>query len=206
MTLGEAVAAGLRHEAGTLTKAMLSDTPAMDIVNDHLIPALDKAGVDFEQGKSFLPQLISSASAAQAAFEVIKTALCEENAAPVNRGCIVLATVKGDIHDIGKNIVRILLENYGYQVIDLGKDVPPEAVCEAVSAHNAPLAGLSALMTTTLPAMEETIRLLRERCPDCKIVVGGAVLTAEYAAKIGADFYAKDAKETVDIAKQVIAG
>ncbi|MBE6825987.1 MAG: homocysteine methyltransferase [Ruminococcus sp.] len=206
MTLGEAVAAGLRHEAGTLTKAMLSDIPAMDIVNDHLIPALDKAGVDFEQGRSFLPQLISSASAAQAAFEVIKTALCEENAAPVNRGCIVLATVKGDIHDIGKNIVRILLENYGYQVIDLGKDVPPEAVCEAVTAHNAPLAGLSALMTTTLPAMEETIRLLRERCPDCKIVVGGAVLTAEYAAKIGADFYAKDAKETVDIAKQVIAG
>ncbi len=205
MTLGEAVAAGLRHEAGELTKAMLSDTPAMDIVNDHLIPALDKAGVDFEQGKSFLPQLISSASAAQAAFEVIKHALCEENAAPVNRGCIVLATVKGDIHDIGKNIVKILLENYGYQVIDLGKDVPPEAVCEAVTAHKAPLAGLSALMTTTLPAMEETIRLLQERCPDCKVVVGGAVLTAEYAAKIGADFYAKDAKETVDIARQVIA-
>ncbi len=205
MTLGDAIAAGLRHEAGALTKAMLADIPAMDIVNDHLIPALDKAGADFEQGKSFLPQLISSASAAQAAFEVIKTALCEQNAAPVERGVIVLATVKGDIHDIGKNIVKILLENYGYRVIDLGKDVPYEAVADAAEQHHAPLVGLSALMTTTLPSMEATIRLVKERCPDCKIVVGGAVLTADYAAKIGADFYAKDAKETVDIAKQVIA-
>ncbi len=205
MTLGEAVAAGLRHEAGELTKALLADTPAMDIVNDHLIPALDKAGLDFEQGKSFLPQLISAATAAQAAFEVIKTALSENSEAPVNRGVIVLATVKGDIHDIGKNIVKILLENYGYQVIDLGKDVPPETVVEATSSHHAPLVGLSALMTTTLPAMAETIALLKARCPAAKIVVGGAVLTADYAEKIGADFYAKDAKETVDIAKQVIA-
>lgn len=204
MTLSDAVAAGLRHEAGELTKAMLSEVPAMEVVNEHLIPALDKAGMDFEQGRSFLPQLISSASAAQAAFEVIKSALCEQNAAPVERGVIVLATVKGDIHDIGKNIVKILLENYGYRVIDLGKDVPCEAVADAAEQHHAPLVGLSALMTTTLPSMEATIGLLKERCPDCKIVVGGAVLTADYAAKIGADFYAKDAKETVDIAKQVI--
>lgn len=203
MTLESAILSGLKSEAGSLTGKLLESSEPMQIVNEMLIPALDKAGADFESGKIFLPQLISSASAAQAAFEVIKSHLCESNGESVSRGTIVLATVKGDIHDIGKNIVKILLENYGYEVIDLGKDVPYEAVAEATERSHAPLVGLSALMTTTLPSMEATIQLLHERCPWCKTVVGGAVLTADYAEKIGADFYAKDAKETVDIAKQI---
>ena len=175
----------------------------MELVNAELIPALDKAGAEFETGKMFLPQLLSAASAAQAAFEVIKAHLSEHSGETVSHGTIVLATVKGDIHDIGKNIVKILLENYGYEVVDLGKDVPYEAVVEATERTHAPLVGLSALMTTTLPSMERTIALLHERCPWCKTVVGGAVLTADYAARIGADFYAKDAKETVDVAKKI---
>ena len=203
MSLGAAIAAGLKSEAASLTKTMLADTDPMVIVNEHLIPALDAADAEFEQGKIFLPQLISAASAAQGAFEEIKTHLSEHSDGTVNRGTIVLATVKGDIHDIGKNIVKILLENYGYQVIDLGKDVPYEDVVKATEQYHAPLVGLSALMTTTLPSMEGTIRLLREHCPWCQTVVGGAVLTPDYAEKIGADFYAKDAKETVDIAKRV---
>ncbi len=206
MSLAAAITAGLKAEAGTLTQQLLADTEAMEIVNEHLIPALDQTGAAFEKGQIFLPQLISAASAAQAAFEVIKTYLTEHSGESVNRGTIVLATVKGDIHDIGKNIVKILLENYGYHVIDLGKDVPCEAVAEAAEQSHAPLVGLSALMTTTLPSMEKTIALLRERCPWCKTVVGGAVLTADYAKQIGADFYARDAKETVDIAKQVFQG
>lgn len=203
MTLEAAVSAGLKTEAATITAELLKDTEPMHIVNQFLIPALDKAGAEFEKGKIFLPQLISSASAAQSAFEVIKSYLCEHSTETVNRGTIVLATVKGDIHDIGKNIVKILLENYGYQVIDLGKDVPYEAVADAAEKSHAPLVGLSALMTTTLPSMENTIKLLHERCPWCRTVVGGAVLTADYAEQIGADFYAKDAKETVDIARKV---
>ena len=203
MTLEAAISAGLKSEAGTLTRELLETTEPMAIVNDQLIPALDKAGAAFEQGKIFLPQLISAASAAQSAFEAIKSHLTATSSESVDRGTIVLATVKGDIHDIGKNIVKILLENYGYRVIDLGKDVPYEAVADATEQYHAPLVGLSALMTTTLPSMEGTIDLLHERCPWCKTVVGGAVLTADYAEKIGADFYAKDAKETVDIAKQV---
>ena len=203
MTLEAAISAGLKSEAGTLTQALLETTEPMAIVNDQLIPALDKAGAAFEQGKIFLPQLISAASAAQSAFEAIKSHLTATSSETVDRGTIVLATVKGDIHDIGKNIVKILLENYGYRVIDLGKDVPYEDVADATEKYHAPLVGLSALMTTTLPSMEGTIRLLHERCPWCRTVVGGAVLTADYAEKIGADFYARDAKETVDIAKQV---
>lgn len=203
MTLEAAISAGLRSEAGTLTRTLLETEDPMTIVNEQLIPALDKAGAQFEQGKIFLPQLISAASAAQSAFEAIKSHLTASSSETVDRGTIVLATVKGDIHDIGKNIVKILLENYGYRVIDLGKDVPYEAVAEATEKYHAPLVGLSALMTTTLPSMEGTIRLLRERCPWCQTVVGGAVLTPDYAERIGADFYAKDAKETVDIAKQV---
>ncbi len=203
MTLEAAITAGLKNEAASLTKALLQTTEPMKLVNEQLIPALDKAGGDFEKGKISLPQLISAASAAQGAFEAIKAYLAENSTETVNRGTIVLATVKGDIHDIGKNIVKVLLENYGFQVIDLGKDVPYEAVVEATEQYHAPLVGLSALMTTTLPSMEGTIKLLRERCPWCQTVVGGAVLTADYAEKIGADFYANDAKETVDIAKKV---
>ncbi|MDE6005141.1 MAG: homocysteine S-methyltransferase family protein [Oscillospiraceae bacterium] len=203
INLESAILSGLKSEAGMITKKLLESTEPMVIVNDMLIPALDRAGADFETGKIFLPQLISSASSAQSAFEVIKNYLCKSETESVNRGTIVLATVKGDIHDIGKNIVKILLENYGYEVIDLGKDVPYESVVEATKQSHALLVGLSALMTTTLPSMEATIKLLHEHCPWCKTVVGGAVLTADYAEKIGADFYAKDAKETVDIAKQV---
>ena len=205
MTLGDAISAGLKSEAAQLTAQLLETSPAMEIVNSHLIPALDKAGAEFEAGKIFLPQLISAASAAQSAFEVIRTKLCESGAESVSSGTVVIATVKGDIHDIGKNIVKVLLENYGYKVIDLGKDVDCETVAQAAAEHGAPLVGLSALMTTTLPSMEETIRLVKASCPDCKIMVGGAVLTADYAEKIGADFYAKDAKGAVDIARSVIS-
>ena len=203
--LGDIVAAGLRGEAGAATRALLEEKDPMEIVDQVLIPALDRVGADFEAGRVFLPQLIQSAGAAQAAFEVIRAQMpARPEGEQEARGPIVLATVKGDIHDIGKNIVKVLLENYGYTVIDLGKDVDPEAVVAAAREYGAPLVGLSALMTTTLPSMEETIARLRAAGLPCRVVVGGAVLTAEYAQKIGADFYAKDAKQSVDAARQVI--
>ena len=176
----------------------------MDIVDNVLIPALDQVGADFEQNKVFLPQLIQSAGAAQAAFEVIREKLSSGEGGNVSRGNVVLATVKGDIHDIGKNIVKVLLENYGYTVIDLGRDVDPAAVVEAARKYEAPLVGLSALMTTTLKSMAQTIAQLHDAGLPCKIMVGGAVLTPEYAKEISADFYARDAKESVDIAKRVV--
>ena len=204
-SLGEIVEAGLRGEAGECTRKLLETTEPMAIVDEILIPALDKVGADFETGKVFLPQLIQSAGAAQAAFEVIRRNMpAQSEGTGEEKAPIVLATVKGDIHDIGKNIVKVLLENYGYPVIDLGKDVDPEAVVKAVREYHAPLVGLSALMTTTLRSMEETIALLRQADLSCKVVVGGAVLTPEYASKIGADFYAKDAKQSVDVARRVI--
>jgi 5-methyltetrahydrofolate--homocysteine methyltransferase len=166
-----------------------------------LIPVLDEIGTEFEKGKIFLPQLIMAANTVTASFNEIKRALSGK--AVESKGIVVLATVKGDVHDIGKNIVKVLMENYGYTVIDLGKDVPPEVVADTAKQSGAKLVGLSALMTTTLASMEATIKLIRERGIDCKIVVGGAVLTEEYAAKIGADYYAKDAKQSVDIAKMV---
>ena len=202
ITLAYAIEKGLRDEAASLTEKLLEAEDSMDIINNHLIPALDRAGADFEKGRIFLPQLILSANAAQGCFGVIKAKM-ESGTEQISKGKVVLATVKGDIHDIGKNIVKTLLENYGYTVIDLGKDVAPEAVVSAAREHDVRLVGLSALMTTTLGAMEDTIKLIRENNLDCKIVVGGAVLTADYAEKIGADFYAKDAKETVDVAKKV---
>lgn len=194
---------GLKSEGAKITEELLKTTDSMQIVDDILIPALDKIGEDFEKGVIFLPQLIMSAGVAQGAFEVIRNHMIENNSAPVVKGKVVLATVKGDIHDIGKNIVKVLLENYGYEVIDLGRDVDYQAVVDAAIEHKVKLVGLSALMTTTLCSMEETVKLLREQYPECKVVVGGAVLTPEYAESIGADFYAKDAKETVDIAKKV---
>ena len=204
-TLEQIVAAGLKGEAGPATRRLLETTDAMTVVDEILIPALDRVGADFEAGRVFLPQLIQAAGAAQAAFEVIRGQLsARPGGEGTRKGTIVLATVKGDIHDIGKNIVKVLLENYGYPVVDLGKDVEPAAVVEAAKKHSAPLVGLSALMTTTLGSMEETIRLLREEAVPCKVVVGGAVLTAAYAKRIGADFYAKDAKESVDVAREVI--
>ena len=204
-TLDQIVAAGLKGEAPAATRALLETTEAMTVVDEILIPALDKVGADFEAGRVFLPQLIQAAGAAQAAFEVIREQLSARPGGEGEaKGTIVLATVKGDIHDIGKNIVKVLLENYGYPVVDLGRDVEPAAVVEAAKKHAAPLVGLSALMTTTLGSMEETIRLLRAEQIPCKVVVGGAVLTPDYARRIGADFYAKDAKESVDAARQVI--
>ena len=195
---------GLKVEGAKVTAKLLETQDSMSIVNEILIPALDKVGADFEQGKVFLPQLILSAGVAQSAFEVIKEHLIKNNIASQSKGKIILATVKGDIHDIGKNIVKVLLENYGYTVIDLGKDVDCQAVVNSAIENNVKLVGLSALMTTTLKSMEETIRLLRENKVDCKVMVGGAVLTPDYALKIGADYYSKDAKESVDVARKVL--
>ena len=195
---------GLKEECEKITGELLELYEEMEIINDMLIPALDEVGDKFEKGKMFLPQLILSAEVAKGAFEVIKKKMINKNSAPVSKGKIVLATVKGDIHDIGKNIVKVILENYGYQVIDLGKDVPPQTVVDAIRENDIKLAGLSALMTTTLASMEETIALIHKNNLDCKVVVGGAVLTREYAETIHADFYAKDAKETADIAKKVL--
>lgn len=203
VTLEYAVEHGLKTEAAAAARTLLETEEPMTVVNTRLIPALDVAGSRFESGKIFLPQLIQSAGAAQAAFEVVKEKISTSSGS-VSKGTVVLATVKNDIHDIGKNIVKVLLENYGYTVVDLGRDVPKEQVADAVERHHAPLVGLSALMTTTLGSMAETIALLRQRELPCKVMVGGAVLTADYAASIGADFYARDAKEGVDIARQVI--
>lgn len=174
---------------------MLTDTEPLKIIQEEIIPALDIVGKGFEEKRVYLPQLLMSAEAAKASFEKIKAQMSGEAAA--SKYPIVIATVRGDIHDIGKNIVRLLLENYGFEVIDLGKDVAPQDILEAVVSHHAPAAGLSALMTTTVPAMEETIALLKEKAPWCKVVVGGAVLNGEYADRIGADRYAKEAMETV---------
>ncbi len=204
ITLEYAIDNGLKAEAAKITEELLRNTEAMEIINARLIPVLDKTGTLFEQGKIFLPQLILSAGVAQSCFDVIKSQLAKNNAETVSKGKIVLATVKGDIHDIGKNIVKVLLENYGYTVIDLGKDVEYQTVVDAIKEHGAKLVGLSALMTTTLKSMKETIKLIRESNLECKIMVGGAVLTPEYAQKIGADFYSRDAKETVDIAKKIL--
>lgn len=194
---------GLKHEGAKLTEELLKNNDPMKIINEILIPALDKTGNEFESGKIFLPQLILTAGVAQSCFEVIKNHFAKTGEKSVSKGKIIVATVKGDIHDIGKNIVKVLLENYGYDVIDLGKDVDYKAVLDCAVENNVHLVGLSALMTTTLGSMEKTIKLLRDNNVDCKIMVGGAVLTPEYAKQIGADFYAKDAKESCDIAKKV---
>ena len=192
---------GRRKEAAEAVTAMLAETDAMTVINAHLIPALDEVGARFEAGKLFLPQLIAAVEAAKAGFSAIRALSPAETA---TRGKIVLATVKGDIHDIGKNIVRMLLENYGYAVIDLGRDVEPAAVVAAVAEHRAKLVGLSALMTTTVGAMRETVDALRTAGLDCRVMVGGAVLTAEYADMVGADYYAKDAAEAARIAAEVL--
>lgn len=203
LTLKEAIEKGLKEKSSEITTAMLGENAPLDIVNSHVIPALDDVGKRFEEKKLFLPQLLMSAEAAKASFEVIKAAMAADGNS-VKKGNIVIATVHGDIHDIGKNIVKLLLENYGYNVIDLGKNVPPETVLNAVIENHAPLVGLSALMTTTVPAMDETVKLVKEKAPWCKTVVGGAVLTQDYADKIGADKYAADAMESVRYAETVI--
>ena len=199
--LQRSIVKGFKEKSGAITKELLKTTPPIEIVNNEIIPALDIVGEGFEQKRVYLPQLLMSAEAAKSAFEEIKTVLSgSENT--TKKATFVIATVQGDIHDIGKNIVKLLLENYGFDVVDLGKDVPIDTVVETVVNRRAPLVGLSALMTTTVPAMEETIKRLRQEAPWCKIVVGGAVLTQEYADKIGADKYAKDAMETVRYAEK----
>ena len=200
--LMKAVEQGLKGEAAAHTRALLAGHEPLDLVDHALIPALDAVGAGYEKGTLFLPQLLQSASAAQAAFEEIKAAVAKNGAPGSSKGKIVLATVKGDVHDIGKNIVRVILENYGFEVLDLGRDVPPETVVEAVRESGARLVGLSALMTTTLKSMAETIEALHKAKLDCKVMVGGAVLTESYALEIGADWYAKDAKRSADIAKE----
>ena len=205
MTLDLAVRTGLKEEAAAQTEKLMQTMAPMDIVDKILIPSLDKVGQDFETSVIFLPQLIQSATAAQAGFDVIKKYLAKNNdQQTVSKGKIVLATVKGDIHDIGKNIVKVILENYGYDVIDLGKDVPIDTVVRQTIDNHVHLVGLSALMTTTVVNMEATIRALRDAGADCKIMVGGAVLTQDFAKTMGADYYAKDAKQSADIAKEVL--
>ena len=199
MTLAFAIEKGMAEKAEELADRLLSSKEPLDIINEELVPALNKAGELFEAKKMFLPQLIMTAEAASKSFDVLKKKMPSDS----NReNRIVLATVKGDIHDIGKNIVKALLESYGFYVDDLGKDVAPETIVEA--AKGCKLVGLSALMTTTVPAMEETIKLLKEKYPDIRIVVGGAVLTQDYADEIGADYYGKDAMDTVRAAQEVL--
>lgn len=204
-TLKTAVLKGMGDAAAASTGKLLAEQEATTVINEILIPALDEVGKGFETNKIFLPQLLMSADAASRAFEVIKQKIQAGGGESVKKGTLALATVKGDIHDIGKNIVKVILENYGFEVIDLGKDVPPEKVLETVKEYHLALCGLSALMTSTVPAMEETIKLLNREAPWCKVVVGGAVLTQEYADQIGADKYARDAMETVRYAEEVFA-
>ena len=205
--LQQAIISGRKEKAGELTEAMLQSKDGLDIVQEEIIPALDIVGKGYEEKRVYLPQLLISAEAAKRAFEKIKEHMSENTPkGQAHSGKIfVIATVHGDIHDIGKNIVKLLLENYGFEVEDLGKDVPPEIIVEKVIELHAPLVGLSALMTTTVPAMEATIQILRKKAPWCKVVVGGAVLTQAYADKIGADKYAKDAMETVRYAEEFFA-
>ena len=202
--LFEAVRRGLKAEARAAADAALTMREPLDVVNTSLIPALDAVGDGFEKGTVFLPQLLQAATAAQAAFESIKAKIAASGQAQGSKGKIVIATVKGDVHDIGKNIVRVILENYGYDVLDLGRDVAPERVVEAVRQTGAKLVGLSALMTTTVPNMQATIEALHAAELDCKVMVGGAVLTPDYARNIGADYYCKDAKASADLAKQLL--
>lgn len=195
---------GLKEEARNSTQRLLKNEEPLEVVNKHIIPALDQVGEKYEKGIIFLPQLIQAAETVKAAFEVIREKLIKENKMDISRGKIILATVKGDIHDIGKNIVKVLLENYNYEIIDLGRDVDPNIILEVALENDIKLIGLSALMTTTVKSMEETILLLKENNQDIRVMVGGAVLDESYSRIIGADFYGKDAKEAVRIAKEVL--
>ena len=204
LTLEDAIMRGMKGDAARIAKTLLETEEPLRLVQERLIPALDQVGEQYEKGILFLPQLLSAAQAAQSVFGAIREAIARTGAAPVKKGRLVIATVKGDIHDIGKNIVRTVLENYGYEVIDLGRDVPPEVIVQTVEEDEIRLVGLSALMTTTLPAMEETIRRLHTLENPPMIMVGGAVVTPEYALHMQADYYAKDAREAAEIAKKVL--
>ena len=205
LTLFDAVVKGLAESAGKAAEQELKSKEPLAVIDEDLIPALDQVGQGFENKTIFLPQLLMSAEAAKAGFEAIKEHLKAKGTVSEAKGAIVIATVKGDIHDIGKNIVKVLLENYGFQVIDLGKDVAPERVVEAAREYRARLVGLSALMTTTVANMELTIRMLNQELPECKVMVGGAVLTQTYADMIGADFYSRDAMGSVRYANELFA-
>ncbi|MDD3403823.1 MAG: homocysteine S-methyltransferase family protein [Hespellia sp.] len=205
LTLQSIIEKGLKDDATRITQTLLETNEPLDIINQELIPALDVVGRGFEKGTVFLPQLLMSAEAAKNAFAVIKDVIARSGAPAEHMDKVVLATVKGDIHDIGKNIVKVLLENYSFDVIDLGKDVPPELIVQTVLEQEVKLVGLSALMTTTVVSMEETIRLLRKEAPDCKVMVGGAVLNQDYADMIGADFYGKDAMQSVYYAQKLFS-
>ena len=204
MSLADCILRGLKAESAAITRRELESRSEMDVINQLLIPALDRVGELYEKQEIFLPQLINAANAACGGFDVIKECIAKSGASSVSKGKIVLATVFGDIHDIGKNIVRVVLENYGYTVIDLGRDVPAETIVETVIREDVKLVGLSALMTTTVTSMADTIAAIRKSGHDCKIMVGGAVLTPDYAAEIGADYYARDAKQSADIARKVL--
>ncbi|KRU24570.1 homocysteine 5-methyltransferase [Clostridium sporogenes] len=206
LTLKEIVIKGIKEEAYSKTKELLKEREELSIINEELIPALDEVGDKYEKGIIFLPQLIQSAETVKKAFTAIKEKLREDNSPKISKGKILMATVKGDIHDIGKNIVKVILENYGFDIIDLGKDVEAEKIVEEVKKNNIKLVGLSALMTTTVNSMKDTIKILKESGMDCKVFVGGAVLNEEYAKMINADYYAKDAKKAVDIAKGFFGG
>ena len=194
---------GMKEEASKITKELLKTMTEMEVVNNYLIPSLDIVGQKYESGEIFLPQLLQSAETVKKSFQIIKERMMANTEKKISKGTIVLATVRGDIHDIGKNIVKILLENYGFDVIDLGKDVHEDVVVEAVRSGNIKLVGLSALMTTTVRSMGETIKALRDNNLDCTVLVGGAVLNEEYAKMIGADYYAKDATQTVKFARKL---
>ena len=203
LALDDAIIRGLKADAGKLAAEALKEESELSLVENHLIPALDKVGEGYEQNKVFLPQLLSAAQAAQSVFEVIRASIAASGGTPVKKGKLVVATVQGDIHDIGKNIVKTVLENYGYEVVDLGRDVPPETVLKTVQEQDVCLVGLSALMTTTLPAMEKTVKLLKTMKKPPVTFVGGAVVTPEYAEQLGAS-YAKDARQSVEIARKVL--
>ena len=204
-TLEYYIKKGLADQAVQKVRTLLAHKTPMEIIDSQLIPALDEAGKDFEANRIYLPQLIMCSQAARQAFDVLKEAAAREPNSSRKKGSIVLATVKGDVHDIGKNIVKVLLENYGYDVIDLGIDVSPEKIVSTVKEKRIRLAGLSALMTTTVPSMEKTVALLRLEAPECRIVVGGAVLNQNYADKMGADCYAPTAMDTVRFAEQIFS-
>ena len=203
-TLEDIVEKGLRQEARAAVTALLDTEQPLDIIQRRLIPALDRVGLLFEQGKLYLPQLMNAAETAQAAFDVLQDRIARSGQQQACAGKLIVATVQGDIHDIGKNIAKCILENYGYQVLDLGRDVPMDTVADTAKREDVKLVGLSALMTTTLPSMAKTVALVHEKCPGCKVFCAGAVLTPDYAAEMGADFYARDAKQAVDIAKEVL--
>ena len=202
--LSTAIIRGLKDESASMTRELLKTSKPLEIIENNIVPALDTVGKDYELGKLFLPQLIKSAEAAKSAFEVLSLNMDKAESSGKAKGPVILATVYGDVHDIGKNIVRTIFENYNFDVIDLGKDVPPEKIVEAVISRGVNVVGLSALMTTTVASMKETITKLKESCPDVKVIAGGAVLTPELANYAGADFYARDAMEGVRIVSSLL--